>query len=287
MEFFIRNKTIVAFVSFTLFCIISLSIQSSTLVLTLEGIGSAFMTPFQKAYDGFQGSVGKLWAGFTQLHEVREELRKTQKKLLEYESIAEDIDEMRYENVRLRKILNLRERILYDSIHASIIAKDPDNWFRTLVVNKGSVDDIEVNMPVVAFRSGNKAVVGKVYQVRGSISLVLPVISSEMRLGVKLAESKSPGLLYGASTRANTCVIDYIGRAVQVKSGEEVITSGQGGVFPPGLKIGSVIKSDVLESSAYQRVMVKPVVDFNNLEEVFIIKKEPDRELLDIFEGKE
>ncbi|HOO72114.1 MAG TPA: rod shape-determining protein MreC [Spirochaetota bacterium] len=283
MEFFIRNRNIVAFVGFTLFCIVSLSIQSTTFVFTLEGIGSAFMSPFQKAYDGIQGGMGRLWAGFTELNEVREELRKTREKLQQYESIAEELNEIRYENDHLRKILNLSERIGYESIPASIIAQDPDNWFRTLIINRGKSDGVMVNMPVVAYKEDDKAVVGKVVEVRGSISRILPIISSDIRVGIKLGEGREPGLLYGASSNANVCVIDYISRAVPVKFNEPVITSGQGGVFPAGLSIGTVIKSEVLESSAYQRIIVKPVIDFNHLEEVFIIKKEPDKELLQIF----
>lgn len=284
MEFFIRNKTIVAFIFFTLFSIISLSIQSSTFVLTVEGIGSALMMPFQKAYDGLQGGVAKLWAGFTELSEMKEELRRTQEKLMLYESISGSIDEIKNENERLRKVLSLRERIEYNSIPASIIAKDPDNWFRTIIINRGTDDGIKINMPVVAFIDGEKAVVGKVSEVRGSISKIIPIVSSDIRVGIKLSESRSPGLLRGSLSDANMCIIEYISRAVQVKYGETVITSGQGGVFPPGFVIGTVIKSEVLESSAYQRILVKPKIDFNRLEEVFIINKDPDKELMNIFE---
>lgn len=287
MEFFIRNRNIVAFVAFTLFCIVSLSIQSSTFVLTFEGVGSAFLSPFQKAYDGIQGGTGRLWAGFTELNDLRDELGKTRAKLQQYESIAEELDEIRYENERLRKLLDLGTRVTYDSIPASIIAKNPDNWFRTIIINRGENDGVRINMPVVAFQGEEKAVVGKIVEVRGSISRILPIISSDIRVGVKLIDDRSPGLLSGTSSNTGMCVIDYISRAIQVKPGEAIITSGQGGVFPPGLSIGTVIRTEVLESSAYQKVIVKPVIDFDHLEDVFIIKKEPDKELLQIFEATE
>ena len=66
-----------------------------------------------------------------------------------------------------------------------------------------------------------------------------------------------------------------------------VTTSGQGGVFQEGLLVGTVIKSEVLESSAYQRVIIKPNIDYGRLEEVFIIKKEPDSEIIKLIEGTE
>lgn len=284
MEFIIRNKSVVAFISFTLFCIISLSIQSSTLVLTLEGIISAVTMPFQKAYDGVQGGVSRLWAGFTELTEVRDELKKTRANLQKYESMAGEMSEIKRENDRLRELLGMKERVEYASIPATIISKDPDNWFRTIIINKGSGDGIKENMPVIAYQGGQKAVVGTVIEVRGSISRIAPIISPTVRIGVKLQESRFPGLLSGYSGNSNLCKMDYISRAAYIKFNDMVITSGQGGVFPPGLLVGAVIKSYSLESSAYQRAIIKPVIDYNLIEDVFVIKKDLDKDLFEIFD---
>ncbi len=274
----------VAFISFTLFCIISLSIQSSTLVLTLEGVISAITMPFQKAYDGAQGGVSRLWAGFTELTEVRDELKKTRANLQKYESMAGEMSELKRENDRLRELLGMKERVEYASIPATIISKDPDNWFRTIIINKGSGDGIKVNMPVIAYQGGQKAVVGTVIEVRGSISRIAPIISPTVRIGVKLQESRFPGLLCGYSGNSNLCKMDYISRAAYIRFKDMVITSGQGGVFPPGLLVGTVIKSYSLESSAYQRAIIKPVIDYNLVEDVFVIKKDLEKDLFEIFD---
>ncbi len=284
MEFIIRNKSVVAFISFTLFCIISLSIQSSTLVLTLEGVISAITMPFQKAYDGAQGGVSRLWAGFTELTEVRDELKKTRANLQKYESMAGEMSELKRENDRLRELLGMKERVEYASIPATIISKDPDNWFRTIIINKGSGDGIKVNMPVIAYQGGQKAVVGTVIEVRSSISRIAPIISPTVRIGVKLQESRFPGLLEGYSGNSNLCLMNYISRAAYIRFNDMVITSGQGGVFPSGLLVGSVIKSYSLESSAYQRAIIKPVIDYNLVEDVFVIKKDIDKDLFEIFD---
>lgn len=286
MEFIIRHKSIVAFISFTLFCIISLSVQSSMFTLSAEGIVSALVMPFQKAYNGIQDGVSRIWAGFTELTEVRDELKKTQAKLQKYESMTDEMSEIKRENGRLRELLGMKERVEYKSIPAWIISKDPDNWFRTIIINKGSNDGIKENMPVIAFQGGQKAVVGTVVEVRGSISRIAPIISPVVRIGVKLQESRFPGLLCGYSGNSNLCKMDYISRAAYIKFNDMVITSGQGGVFPPGLLIGTVIKSYTLESSAYQRAIIKPVIDYNLVEDVFVIKKNIDKDLFEIFEAE-
>ena len=284
MDFLIRSRAIIAFFAFTLFCIVSLSVQNSKFTFTVEGIGSAFITPFQKAYNGIQGGVKKIWAGFTELSDVRAELEKTLEKLQKYESSSEELSEIRQENTRLRSLLEMKEQVSYDSVVASIISKDPDNWFRSIVINKGSSDGLKTNMPVIAFKDGQKAVVGKLAEVRGGLSRIEPLISHSIKLGVKLQNNHYPGLLYGKTGSSDICIVDYVPKTVIVNFGDVICTSGQGGIFPDGLLVGTVMGTDLLDSSAYQRLYVKPFVDYAILEDVFIIKKELNEEFLKLIE---
>lgn len=285
MGFLIRHKTIASLIFAFFFCIISLALQSTSFTTSVEGAGSALALPFQRLYNFSMRSVGLLWAGLTELNGVREELSSTRQKLQEYISINDELEEIKRENARLRLMLGFSERIIYQSMPARIISKDPDNWFRTIVINKGKKDGITVNMPVVAFTGDEKAVVGKVVEVRGSVSRVLPLISPDMKTGVQMQDSRSPGLMEGLSANSDRCVIDYISKSEQINVGDKIITSGGCGIFPPGLLVGVVEKSVVSKSSAFQRAIVKPLVDYNKIEEVFVILKIPDRELIELIEG--
>lgn len=287
MEFLYRHKSIATFIICSLFCIISLSSQSTSFTLSFEGIVSGFVSPFQKGYDALQDGVSRLWAGFSELNDVRDQLNVTREKLHRYESLYEEITEIRSENVRLRNLLGLKDRIQYDSITASIVSKDPDNWFRTLVVNKGSNDGIEINMPVVAYSGDIKAVVGKIVEVRGSVSRIQPLNSPDIKIGVKLQESRFPGLLSGIAHNSNVCAANYISRGASVKPGDVMVTSGLAGVFPSGLFVGTVVKVDISGNSPYQKLIVEPFMNYNLLEEVFIIKKSADKGLFDLFEEKQ
>jgi len=284
VDFILEHKSVVAFFSFFLFCVIALSVQSSTFTLSLEGVGSAVVSPFQNGYDSFQKGIHKLWAGFTELSDVRQELFKTREKLQKFESIAEEFSEIRKENVRLRKLLGLQQRITFDFIPAIIISKDPDNWFRTLIIDKGANDGIKVNMPVLAFKNGQKAVIGKIIEVRGSISRIIPVISPDMNVGVKFQDNRFPGLLHGLSSNSTLCIMDYISKIALIKPGEHIITSGQGGIFPPGLNVGMVIKTVTSQASSYKKAIVKPLINYNLVEQVFVIKKDINKNLKNLLE---
>jgi len=279
VESIIKHKAIIAFVAFSIFCIVSLSIQSSTFTISIEGLGSMLTMPFQKGYNSVQHGIHMLWAGFTELGEVRDQLKKTREKLQRYEAMTEELSEIKRENERLRQLLNLAPQVSYESVPASIISKDPDNWFRTIIINRGANDGIKINMPVIAFSGEEKAVVGKVTEVRGSVSRIMPIISTDMRLGVIFQESRYPGLLTGYTANSNLSLMDYVSKSATVKFGDVIVTSGQGGVFPAGLRVGKVLKSFVTESSAYQKVVIKPYIDFNQVEEVFVIKKIPDSDV--------
>jgi len=243
--------------------------------------------PFQKGYDSIQSGVHNLWAGFTELGDVREELQKTREKLRKYEAITEELSEIKRENFRLRSMLSMKERISHESLPASIISKDPDNWFRTIIINRGSNDGIKENMPVIAYSGEEKAVFGKIIEVRSSVSRIQPIVSTDMNLGVMLQESRFPGLLTGYSPNSNLCIMNYLSKSVPVKSGDVVISSGQGGIFPQGLLVGKAVKTIAADSGSFQKVLVKPILDYSNIEEVFVIKKVPDKELLELINDED
>jgi rod shape-determining protein MreC len=276
VDFIIRFRSIVALFCFTIFCFVSLSLQSSTFTLSVEGLCNLIVMPFQKGYHSVEQGVHMLWAGFTELSEVREDLALARKQMQKFEGAAEELQQIKNENVQLRSLLEMKPKVGFESIPALIISKDPDNWFRTIIVNRGSDDGIRVNMPVIAYNGDIKAVVGKVIEVRGSVSRILPIISPDMKAGVMLQDSRYPGLMSGYSANKALCRMDYISRSAPVKIGDMVITSGQGGIFPQGLLIGRVKELTTYKTSSFQQAIVIPIIDYNQLDQVFIIKVEQD-----------
>jgi rod shape-determining protein MreC len=287
LDFIIRFRSILALIFFSLFCLISMSVYSSKFSLSVEGVGSAFILPFQKGYHSMQQGIHMLWAGFTELNDVRDELDKTRKQLQKYEAASEELDQIKSENQQLRSMLGMKAKVGYDSIPGMIISKDPDNWFRTIIVNRGSNDGVKVNMPVLGYNGDMKAIIGKVVDVKTSVCRILPIISPELKIGVMMQDSRYPGLLTGYSANSVLCRVDFLSRSAQLKPDDVVITSGQGGIFPQGLVVGKIQKVIAYKTSSFQQVVVKPIIDYEQLDQVFIIREEPDSEIMQLLKDVE
>ena len=121
-----------------------------------------------------------------------------------------------------------------------------------------------------------------------SSRMLLPSRSAiPMKMGVMLQENRTPGLMQGYSSNAGFGQIDYLSKSVQVGSKERVVTSGQGGIFPEGLPVGYVMKTVVTRSSAFQRAIVVPFIDYDRVEEVYVIKHVPNPDVLSLVKKTE
>jgi len=286
MDFIARNRIFLSLLFIILFSTTNLA-RKSDVEFSFEGILVVTISPFQKLFHGTYKIVGQLWAGITELNYLREELDKTRQKLQSYEEVAQSLKEIKKENEELRKLLGYRERLPYKAIPAEIIAKNPDNFFRVFIVNKGSSSGIKKFMPVVSYSNGEKAVVGKIIEVRWNVSLVQPIIDSMSRIGVLLDQTRYVGLMSGHAPLDQKLRIDYISMNAAFKAGESVLTSGDGGIFPKGLLVGKVESLTENRSAGYKQAIVTPAIDFGNLDQVLIIQKEVDKDAILIRPDKE
>jgi rod shape-determining protein MreC len=70
---------------------------------------------------------------------------------------------------------------------------------------------------------------------------------------------------------ARPCVMEFIPREHEVSEGDEVVTSGLGGVYPEGLSVGSVAKTEMDSSGLCRRADVTPASDISSLRYVFVV----------------
>ncbi len=190
-------------------------------------------------------------------------------KLLERQVNSFKIRENQYS--QLEKLAKLKYKYNYDILPARIVLKDNMDWSKTIVINRGSRDGLMINMAVIS----GAGLVGKIIRTGYAYSRVLLLIDSNFKIGARLRNSRFAGLLEGQGM--NQLVLNYLPREATFNEGEEVVTSGLGGIFPAGYLIGTIKKTHFEEYGFYKYVTVKPSVNFNTLESVAVVKRLPPK----------
>ncbi len=228
----------------------------------LEVIG-----PFQTAIYKVSNYVGGFWEKYIALLHVREENEQLRQELLQYKTANIEYREAVATNVRLQKLLELKESLPPPTLTADIVGKDPSLWFRTLTINRGSSDGVQKGMPVVTV----EGVVGQVLTSSPNYSKVLLATDPNSAIEIITQKTRVQGIVKGLGRDAFG--LHYVLKSAEVEKGDYVLTSGLGGVFPKGLMVGTVTEIRKSRRGMFQDIEIQPAVDFTQLEHLIIIMK--------------
>lgn len=202
---------------------------------------------------------------FSSRQTLRFENQALRQKLQSHEQEQVGAREIAKENERLRSLLRFQQEVKYQTVPARVVGRDPMQWFRGITIDKGSLDGVKLNMPVVTA----EGLVGKIVDLSSSQAQVRLIVDFGSRVGSILQECREVGVLSGEGTRG--CRLNYISRHGAVEKGERVLTSGVGSLYPKGLVIGAVEEVNLEKGGLYQTARVDPAVDFGKLEEVLVL----------------
>lgn len=176
------------------------------------------------------------------------------------------LQELARENEALRAQLNLEAEIGIKLLMARVIGREPQNLAQLLSINKGSKENVSIGMPVLN-RQG--ALVGKISHTSTSASQVLLATDPNSSINGLIQESRATGIVKGKYGLG--MLMEMICQNEEAKIGDIVITSGLGGEFPQGVFIGKVNKIIESETEIFKKAWIKPAVNFNHLERVFVL----------------
>jgi len=213
--------------------------------------------------------ISESFESYVKLRNAISENEQLKRQVHELEMKLQENELLISENTRLKGLLQLKESSKYQIRIANVIGRDPSKWFGSLIINRGSVDGIKVNMPVIT--SGG--LVGRITTVTPLASQVILLTDEKSGAGAIVGELGSSGALgvVRGTGKKDLLEMRYVSGLVEVKIGESVYTSGQDGIYPPGLKIGEVV--DVTKGSATtpQIILIKPTADINSVKEVAVL----------------
>lgn len=172
------------------------------------------------------------------------------------------------ENERLTSLLALRSSLSYDSLPARVINYQTDGLRSELTLDVGEMQGAQLNMAVIA----PQGLVGRVVRVYPNTSLVRLIIDPEERVSCRVYDSRSFCIL--RTDELGRIRLDYLSVRNPIEKGEAVVTSGQGGVYPAGVPVGSVDTLEISSEQLFYSATLKPYVDFGTLEVVVLAKPE-------------
>ena len=184
-------------------------------------------------------------------------------------SLLTRMNELQTENERLKSILNFKKTSQLQLITSKVIGRDPISKYQLITINRGSSHKIKKNMIVI----NEKGAIGYIFRVLSHFSQVILLTDPHAAIPVVIQRSRVHGIAEG--TDRDTCKLKYLKRRDDVKIGDIVVTSGLSALFPGGIPIGTVTAVKKQEYGLTQDVVIKPSVNPAQLEEVFIIKKNP------------
>lgn len=173
------------------------------------------------------------------------------------------------ENRRLRALLDLKDNSDYKVLTAQVIGRDASVWFDTAIIDRGSIDGVKLNMPIVV----NGGLVGRVTAVSPLTAQIDLITHDKSGMGAiigELGDSDALGVVRGTGD-SETLEMKYVPGFVDVKVGDQVYTTGQDGIYPPGLKLGEVIEVRSGTATVPHEIRIKPSATIHSLQEVAVL----------------
>jgi rod shape-determining protein MreC len=177
-------------------------------------------------------------------------------------------EQIRRENARLRQLVGWQPSQHWKLKLARVVLHDPANWWRTLQIDLGSRDGLRVNMPVLT----PQGLVGRIGSVSLTHSQVVLVGDPSCKVAARVDNETRDAGVIGASGPLETDVVElnYLSRTANLKPGQNVRTSGEGGIFPPDIPIGKILDAQSVEYGLATAARVKLAANLNALEEVWV-----------------
>jgi rod shape-determining protein MreC len=210
--------------------------------------------------------------------------------LAEAENELREARQARDENERLKRLLDFTKDVRYDSIPARVVARDPSVWFNSLIINRGTASGVDLDMPVVT----PEGIVGRVVGVGPVSAQVMLITDDRAAAGAvvgQLGASNALGVVRGVGTQG-LLEMRYVSGLEPVNLGDYVVTTGQDGIYPPGLNVGTVVQKTEGSATAPHTIYVKPGARLDSLEEVAVLqyrpppRTAPERTLPNVDKGK-
>lgn len=255
---------------------ISITGWGDSVLFPVSAISREIMAPLQKGLDSVIDGLNNFIGYFQDNKALRQENEELMQKLALIEEEIYRLREKDFENKRLRDLLDYRNEKAdnYELTMARVIGRDPSNWYRSIIIDKGLKDGLSINMPVIT----HKGLVGTIINVSDNTAEVLLILNGDGAVGAQVSENRTPAVVIG-NNRTDSLQMIHLPHDADISLGQIISTSGLGVLYPKGIRIGYVVDVEINPNGLTKTATIKPYVDFGRLEEVLVILQVKNPEL--------
>lgn len=236
----------------------------------LESVASSIINPVQRVFVDLRNKLQGNSAYFSNMETIMQENEDLKLRNSELETELRELEMIKAENTKLQEYMNLTDKYSsYSTIPAYVINRDVSNYSSTLVLNVGTNDGIKEKMTVIA----DKGLVGYVISVSENTCKVQVIIDSASTVSCTISTTDESIICKGTLENDQVLRASYIPTGAELIQGDNVYTSGVGGIYPKGIIIGTIREIITTSNITDRYAIVEPAVDFSKIDTVLIINQ--------------
>lgn len=232
---------------------------------------SVVLTPLQKVTSALSGGAASVWEKYTSIDDVMDRNEQLEAENAELRQQMVDYDRIKAENdayKALARIQDTNSEATY--VSAFVIGRDLLDEFGGFTLDQGSTDGVAVNDAIISDRG---YLLGVVVEVDATSCKVMTILHPSFNAAGVISRTRENGIITGSADYAadGQCVLTNLDRATEARKGDQVITTGLGGVFPANLLVGTVQEVVPEQSGKSSSAVILPGADPRTVKHVFIV----------------
>ena len=229
---------------------------------------SVVLTPLQKVTSALSGGAASVWEKYTSIDDVMDRNEQLEAENAELRQQMVDYDRIKAENDAYKALARIQDTNSEASyVSAFVIGRDPLDEFGGFTLDQGSTDGVAVNDAIISDRG---YLLGVVVEVDATSCKVMTILHPSFNAAGVISRTRENGIITGSAADGQ-CVLTNLDRATEARKGDQVITTGLGGVFPANLLVGTVQEVVPEQSGKSSSAVILPGADPRTVKHVFII----------------
>lgn len=232
---------------------------------------SVVLTPLQKVTSALSGGAASVWEKYTSIDDVMDRNEQLEAENAELRQQMVDYDRIKAENDAYKALARIQDTNSEASyVSAFVIGRDPLDEFGGFTLDQGSTDGVAVNDAIISDRG---YLLGVVMEVDATSCKVMTILHPSFNAAGVISRTRENGIITGSADYAadGQCVLTNLDRATEARKGDQVITTGLGGVFPANLLVGTVQEVVPEQSGKSSSAVILPGADPRTVKHVFIV----------------